>query len=63
LRRVLQAMRMLHTDMPLGSERSSGSAVRFPVITTLLMFVAATAVLPFGWLRARSDDARVRCRV
>jgi hypothetical protein len=40
---------MLHTDMPLGSERSSGSAVRLPVITTLLMLVAATAVLPFGW--------------
>jgi hypothetical protein len=45
---VLQAMRRLHTDMPLGSDRSSGSAVRFPVITTLLMFVAATAPLPFG---------------
>jgi hypothetical protein len=35
---------MLHTDMPLGSERSSGSAVRLPVITTLLMLVAATAL-------------------
>jgi hypothetical protein len=44
LRRVLQAIRRLHTDIPLGSERSSGSAVRFPVITTLLMLVAATAV-------------------
>src|SRR5205823_2952642 len=42
LRRVLHAIRRLHTDMPLGSVRSSGSAVRFPVITTLLMFVAAT---------------------
>jgi hypothetical protein len=40
-------MRSLQTDVPLGSERSSGSAVRFPVITTLLMFVAATAV-PFS---------------
>src|SRR5437763_11994655 len=37
-------MRRLQTDMPLGSERSSGSAVRFPVITTLLMFVAATTL-------------------
>src|SRR5436309_14221926 len=36
-------MRSLHTDVPLGSERSSGSAVRFPVITTLFMLVAATA--------------------
>src|ERR1700689_1298428 len=34
-------MRRLHTDMPLGSERSSGSAVRLPVSTTRLMFVAA----------------------
>src|ERR1700730_12802274 len=41
-------MRKLHTDMPLGSERNSGSAVRFPVITTLLMLVAATAPVPFG---------------
>src|SRR5690242_20585716 len=30
--------------MPLGSERSSGSAVRLPVITTRLMLVAATAL-------------------
>jgi hypothetical protein len=29
--------------MPLGSERNSGSAVKFPVITTLLMLVAAMA--------------------
>src|SRR5437899_2629217 len=36
--------------MPLGSERSSGSAVRFPVITTLLMLVAATAPVPFGFV-------------
>jgi hypothetical protein len=43
-------MRKLHTEEPLGSERSSGSAVRFPVITTLLMLVAATAALPFGLL-------------
>src|SRR6266480_2576745 len=41
-------MRRLHTDIPLGSERSSGSVVRFPVMTTLLMFVAATARLPSG---------------
>src|SRR5271168_561611 len=40
-------MRRLHTEMPLGSERSSGSAVRFPVITTLFILVAATAPLPF----------------
>src|SRR6202161_1878583 len=39
--------------MALRSERSSGSAVRFPVITTLLMLVAATAPLPFGSLRSR----------
>jgi hypothetical protein len=45
-------MRRLQTDMPLGSERSSGSAVRFPVITTLLMFVAATAL----FLSARSSS-------
>ena len=38
----------LHTEVPLGSERSSGSAVRFPVSTTLLMLVAATAPLPFS---------------
>jgi hypothetical protein len=38
----------LQTDVPLGSERSSGSAVRFPVITTRLILVAATAPLPFG---------------
>src|SRR5437763_4745241 len=43
-------MRMLQTDIPLGSERSSGSAVRFPVMTTLLMFVAATARLPSGFV-------------
>src|SRR5438067_10707578 len=43
-------MRRLHTDIPLGSERSSGSAVRFPVMTTLLMFVAATARLPSGFV-------------
>src|SRR5688572_14339667 len=34
-------MRRLHTDMPLGSERSSGSRVRFPVRMTRLMLVAA----------------------
>src|SRR5215210_4557668 len=38
-------MRRLHTDIPLGSERSSGSRVRLPVSTTRLMFVAATAWL------------------
>ena len=45
MRRVLHAIRRLQTDMPLGSERSSGSRVRFPVITTRLMFVAATVRL------------------
>src|SRR6185295_7310050 len=35
-------MRSLQTELPLCSERSSGSWVRLPVITTTLMFVAAT---------------------
>src|SRR4051794_1913323 len=34
-------MRRLHTDMPDGVERSSGSRVRLPVSTTRLMLVAA----------------------
>src|SRR5215218_6927143 len=38
-------MRSEHTDMPLARERSSGSRVRFPVRTTLLMLVAATVWL------------------
>src|SRR5919109_1322946 len=41
LRRVLHATRSLQTEVPLGSERSSGSVVRFPVMITRLMFVAA----------------------
>src|SRR5215217_758411 len=55
LRRVLLAMRREQTDMPLGSERSSGSRVRFPVRTTRLMLVAATRgsfpslTKSFGW--------------
>src|SRR5262245_16533046 len=35
-------MRSLQTELPLCRERSSGSVVRLPVITTTLMFVAAT---------------------
>src|SRR3954470_3356062 len=42
LRRVLQATRSEHTEVPLCSERSSGSRVRLPVRTTRLMLVAAT---------------------
>src|SRR5918999_5935515 len=42
LRRVLQATRSEHTDMPLDVERSSGSRVRLPVMITRLMLVAAT---------------------
>src|SRR5215213_3883143 len=41
LRRVLQATRSEHTARPLPVERSSGSRVRLPVRTTLLMLVAA----------------------
>src|SRR5450755_1351573 len=47
LRRVLQAIRSLQTDMPPLVERSSGSRVRFPVITTRLMLVAAMLGAPF----------------
>src|SRR5215210_1099112 len=47
-------MRSEHTDMPLGSERSSGSRVRLPVRTTRLMFVAATE-----WLLSQTSlDSR-----
>src|ERR1700690_1353299 len=55
-------MRSLHTDVPLGSERSSGSAVRFPVRTTRLMLVAATASNPFSLFLARLSAPRVGCR-
>src|ERR1035441_1444866 len=48
LRRVLQAIRRLHTDVPLGVERSSGSAVRLPVMTTRLMLFIASP--PVWWL-------------
>jgi hypothetical protein len=44
LRRVLHATPSLQTDVPFGNERSSGSLVRFPVITTRLMLVAATVL-------------------
>jgi hypothetical protein len=57
LRRVLHATRSEHTDMPLGSERSSGSRVRFPVRTTRLMFVAATKGL---LSTAKAGEARCR---
>src|SRR5271154_4922353 len=53
-------MRSLHTDVPLGSDRSSGSAVRFPVITTLLMLVAATGSRPFSLLLVRSGALCLR---
>src|SRR4051794_28389743 len=39
-------MRRLHTAVPPFVWRSSGSRVRFPVKTTLLMFVAAMRLLP-----------------
>src|SRR5918999_482203 len=42
LRRVLQATRKEHTEVPLDVERSSGSRVRLPVMMTRLMLVAAT---------------------
>src|SRR5271157_999666 len=48
LRRVLQAIRRLHTEVPLGVERSSGSAVRLPVMTRRLMLFIA--VPPVWWL-------------
>src|ERR1017187_6421545 len=37
---------MSHTDVPLGSERSSGSRVRFPVRTTTLRLDAAMKEAP-----------------
>jgi hypothetical protein len=52
LRRVLQATRIEHTEVPLDVERSSGSRVRLPVMMTRLMFVAAT-VAPFNSSRLR----------
>jgi hypothetical protein len=64
LRRVLLAMRSEQTDMPLGSDRSSGSRVRFPVRTTRLMLVAATMGLlsfcltKFGWPSLGADPER-----
>src|ERR1700735_4589201 len=45
LRRVLHATRRLQTDVPLGSVRRSGSAVRLPVRTTRLMLTLLIAVL------------------
>src|SRR5215207_9915073 len=53
LRRVLDAIRSEHTDMPLAVERSSGSRVRLPVRTTRLMFVAA-----IEWLLSAAKGAR-----
>src|SRR5829696_3056499 len=52
LRRVLDAIRSEHTDMPLAVERSSGSLVRLPVRTTRLMFVAA-----MRWLLSAAKGA------
>ena len=46
--RVARRCACSQTEVPLGSERSSGSRVRLPVITTLLMLVAATTYLPFA---------------
>ena len=46
LRRLLTATRRLQTEVPPGVERSSGSRVRFPVMTTRLMLVAAIGSLP-----------------
>src|SRR5918997_4191014 len=45
LRRVLLAIRRLHTAVPPLVCRSSGSRVRLPVRTTRLMFVAAMRLL------------------
>src|SRR3954451_14917179 len=53
LRRVLEAIRRLQTDIPDGVDRSSGSRVRFPVRTTRLMFVAAISA---GSFRLRTDS-------
>src|SRR5215210_8081924 len=58
LRRVLDAIRSEHTDMPLAVERSSGSRVRLPVRTTRLMFVAAIAVAPLGTEALWSAESR-----
>src|SRR3954462_8584152 len=48
LRRVFTATRSLQTEVPLGSERSSGSDVRLPVMITRLMFEPAIGGGPFG---------------
>src|ERR687892_505376 len=59
LRRVLQATRIEHTDVPLPVERSSGSRVRLPVRMTRLMLVAATGA-PFDFSKARWPSLGVR---
>jgi hypothetical protein len=46
-RRVFDAIRRLQTDIPDGSDRSSGSRVRFPVMMTRLMLVAAMSAGSF----------------
>src|SRR3954471_6595952 len=64
LRRVLDAIRRLQTDMPDGVERSSGSRVKFPVRTTRLMLVAAISAGSFqlrtGFLTCERVYGRVR---
>jgi hypothetical protein len=62
LRRVLQATRSLQTDVPLGSERSSGSDVRFPVMITRLMFVAAIGGGSFRGRTTRKLGVGGECR-
>src|ERR1035441_2708618 len=47
--------------MPLGSERSSGSAVRFPVITTRLILVAAIVLAPLVCPVIRDDCDTCLC--
>src|SRR3978361_723408 len=46
----MPATRSLQTEVPLGSERSSGSAVRLPVmITRWMLFAAMRGRLLSGW--------------
>src|SRR4051794_9167122 len=56
-------MRSLQTDVPLGSERSSGSAVRLPVTTTRLMLTwLMWCPSWWGWWAETSPDrTALRC--
>src|SRR5919106_792566 len=55
LRRLFTATRSLHTEVPFGVVRSSGSLVRFPVTTTTFTFVAATRSVPSQLLESVPD--------